>query len=65
MEVPEANLAAVELETEKMVVLGQVVAGVSVDDLKVGMEMELVLGTLYEDDENEYMVWKWQPAAQA
>lgn len=54
-------LAAVELETEKLVVLGQVVDGVGVDDLKVGMEMELVLGTLYEDDENEYVVWKWRP----
>jgi len=27
------------------------------------MEMQLVLGTLYEDDENEYVVWKWKPAA--
>ena len=32
------------------------------DDIEVGMEMQLVLGTLYEDDENEYMVWKWKPA---
>jgi uncharacterized OB-fold protein len=54
-------LAAVELETEKMVVLGQVVPGVSVDDLKVGMEMELVLGTLYSDDEHDYTIWKWRP----
>ena len=56
-------LAAVELETEKLVVLGQVVAGVGVDDLKVGMEMELVLGTLYSDDEHEYTMWKWRPVA--
>ena len=35
--------------------------GVSVDDLKVGMEVELVLDTLYEDDANEYVVWKWRP----
>ena len=27
----------------------------------VGTEVELVLDTLYEDDEHEYMVWKWQP----
>ena len=27
------------------------------------MEMELVLDTLFEDDENEYVVWKWRPAA--
>lgn len=58
-------LAAVELEAEKLVVLGQVVDGVGVDDLLIGMEMELVLGTLFEDDENEYVVWKWRPVASA
>ena len=56
-------VAAVELEPEQMVVLGQVVPGVGVEKLAAGMEMELVLGTLYEDDENEYLVWKWQPVA--
>ena len=56
-------IAAVELAHEQMVVLGQVVPGVGVEDLKAGMEMELVLDTLYEDDENEYTVWKWRPAA--
>jgi uncharacterized OB-fold protein len=55
-------IAAVELERERMVVLGQVVAGVSVTDLEVGMEMELVLDTLNEDAENEYVVYKWRPA---
>ena len=35
--------------------------GVGVDDLSVGTEVELVLDTLYEDDEHEYMVWKWRP----
>jgi hypothetical protein len=44
-----------------MVVMGQVVAGVGVDDLRVGTQVELVLDTLYEDDEHEYLVWKWQP----
>jgi uncharacterized OB-fold protein len=55
-------IAAVELEAEKMVVLGQVVPGVAARDLEVGQEMELVLGTLYEDDDSEYVVWKWKPA---
>lgn len=60
-------IAAVELEAEQMVVMGQVVAGVSVSDLRVGMEMELVLDTLHvEHDEDsgedvEVMVWKWAP----
>ena len=55
------TIAAVELAAEQMVILGQVVDGVSVDDLQVGMEVELVLDTLYEDDANEYVVWKWRP----
>ena len=25
------------------------------------MEVELVLGPLYEDDEHEYVVWQWAP----
>jgi uncharacterized OB-fold protein len=54
-------IAAVELPAEKMVVLGQVVDGVTTDDLEVGMEVEMVLGTLYEDDEHDYVVWKWKP----
>jgi uncharacterized OB-fold protein len=61
-------IAAVELEAERMVVMGQVVAGVGVDDLQVGMEMELVLDTLdvrtdEDGDEVEYVVWKWRPVA--
>ena len=37
------TIAAVELEKEKMIVLGQVVAGVNPSDLEAGMDMELVL----------------------
>lgn len=58
-------LAAVELEAEQMVVLGQVVSGVSVDDLEVGMPMELVLDVLDRDDDHEFMVWKWRPTGAA
>lgn len=56
------TIAAVELAKEKMVVLGQVVSGVELDQLEVGMEMDLVSDTLYTDDEREYVVWKWKPA---
>jgi uncharacterized OB-fold protein len=56
-------VAAVELEAEKMVVLGQVVRGVGPGDLEAGMEMELVIDTLFEDAEHEFRVWKWRPAA--
>ena len=56
-------IAAVELEDEKMVVLGQVAGGLTVDDLKVGMPMELVLEPLHETDEDIKVTWKWQPVA--
>jgi hypothetical protein len=46
-------------------VLGQVVEGVAVDQLKVGMRMELVLETLYADEQTEKLVWKWKPQAGA
>ena len=55
------TIAAVELEREKMIVLGQVVEGVNVSDLKAGMEMELVLAPLFEDETSVKMTWKWQP----
>ena len=46
-------IAAVELDREKMIVLGQVVAGIGVDALEVGMPMELVLETLYREGDTE------------
>lgn len=56
-------IAAVQLEKEQMVVLGQVVKGVDCEDLKVGMPMELVLETLHETDEDTKVTWKWKPAS--
>ncbi len=58
-------IAAVELDDEKMVVLGQVAAGTDASELKVGMHVELVLEKLFEDEESEYLVWKWKPVSQA
>jgi uncharacterized OB-fold protein len=57
------TVAAVELANEKMVVLGQVASDVDVADLKVGMQVELVAEKLYEDEESEYLIWKWKPLA--
>jgi uncharacterized OB-fold protein len=64
-------LAAVELTEERLVVLGQVVPGFSVEDLRVGMEVELVLGTLHgspvdgtdpnEGGSGDVVIWKWRP----
>ena len=55
------TIAAVELAEERMVVLGQVAAGVDPSTLKVGMQMELILETLFEDKDAEHIVWKWKP----
>ena len=57
------TIAAVELEQERMVVLGQCAAGVGPQDLEVGMDMELTVDVLYSDDDHDYTVWKWRPAA--
>lgn len=55
-------LAAVELATERLVVLGQVVKGVGAADLAVGQSVELVLETLFVEGGTEHVVWKWRPA---
>jgi uncharacterized OB-fold protein len=57
------SIAAVEIEKERMIVLGQVVTGVGVGALKIGMDMELVLEVLSEDDTTQKLVWKWKPVA--
>lgn len=44
-------VAAVELATEGIIVLGKVVEGTLAADLKVGMEMELATMPLYTDEE--------------
>lgn len=56
-------IAAVELEAEGLVVMGQVVAGVTVDDLRVGQPMELVVDVLFREGDTEHLVWKWKPVA--
>ena len=55
------TVAAVELAAERMVVLGQLAPGVDPTTLEIGMEMELVLDTLFEDEQAEHVVWKWRP----
>ncbi len=54
-------IAAVELADEQLVVLGQVADGYGVDDLAVGMPVELVVEELYRDGDREHVVWKWRP----
>jgi uncharacterized OB-fold protein len=59
------TVCAVELDVEQMVVLGQLATGADPTQLEVGMDMELVLGPLYEDDDHEYVVWQWAPTGAA
>jgi uncharacterized OB-fold protein len=54
-------IAAVQLEKERMIVLGQVIRGMGVEQLRVGMPVELVLEPLYRDVESEKLIWKWKP----
>ncbi|MCW7941198.1 benzoylsuccinyl-CoA thiolase [Streptomyces hygroscopicus] len=58
-------LIAVELEAERIVVLGQAVPGVTVADLAVGMEVEVVPGVLSEDTETIWTTWHWRPTGVA
>ena len=56
-------IAAVELDKEKMIVLGQIVEGVGVEGLSAGMEMELVMEPVpHDDDADGRLIWKWRPA---
>lgn len=57
-------IAAVELVEEGLVIMGTVVAGVTVDDLRVGQPMELVVDVLYSDDETDHLIWKWKPVSE-
>ena len=52
-------LAAVELEEEGIIVLGQVAHGILAKDLKVGMEMKLDVDRL---DNTDTTIYKWVPA---
>ena len=57
------TVVAVELPAEEMVVLGPLSPETDPATLHVGTEVELTLGTLYEDDDHEYVVWQWKPVA--
>jgi uncharacterized protein len=55
-------LAAVELATEGLIVLGQAAPGVRAEQLRVGMPMALELMVLHTDaDGVDHLVWAWRP----
>ena len=55
------TIAAVQLDKEQMIVLGQVVSGVAIEKLEIGMPVELVVETLHETEEDIRVTWKWRP----
>ncbi|BCM71552.1 MULTISPECIES: Zn-ribbon domain-containing OB-fold protein [Streptomyces] len=59
------TLIAVELAAERIVVLGQAAPGVTVADLTVGMEVEVVPGVLHGDAETTWTIWHWRPTGVA
>lgn len=56
-------LAAVELEDEGLVVLGQVADGYGVEDLRIGTAVELVVEPLDEHGDAPTLIWRWKPIA--
>jgi uncharacterized OB-fold protein len=50
----------VELDEGGLVILGQTTAGTTVEDLHVGARVELAVEPLFEDDDHEYLIWKWR-----
>lgn len=57
------TVVAVELVEERMVVLGPLAPSADPSMLTVGAEVELTLGTLFEDDDTEYVIWQWKIVA--
>ena len=55
-------LAAVELDADGLIVLGQMVAGCSTDTVEVGQPVELVIEPLFETDDTIQLVWRWRPS---
>jgi hypothetical protein len=58
-------IAAVSLEKEQIVILGQVADGFGVGDLHVGAPVELVVEPLERDGEQTKLVWRWRPISGA
>ena len=58
-------LAAVELDADGLIVLGQMVAGCTAEDMHVGQPVELVVEPLLETDDAVQLVWRWRPTREA
>lgn len=56
-------LAAVTLDQDGLVVMGQVTGDVSVESLPAGTPVELTTGIAYEDDDTAWLMWLWKPTS--
>ena len=54
------TVAAVELAEDRLVVLGQMAEGTDPEQLQVGTEVELVVGTLFSQDGVDHLMWRWR-----
>lgn len=54
-------IVAVELEKEKMVVLGRAIDGVDAKAIRVGDEVEVVLESGYQVEGVDQLIWKFRP----
>jgi uncharacterized OB-fold protein len=54
-------LAAVELDADGLIVLGQMVEGCDAETVQVGLPVELVVEPLLETDDAVQLVWRWKP----
>lgn len=54
-------IAAVELDAERLIVLGQVADGFGVGDLSVGTRVELVVEPLETLEDKTTLIWRWRP----
>ncbi len=55
------TVCAVELATEQIVILGPLATGSDASQLKIGMQMELVIGPLFVEDDVEHTMYQWAP----
>lgn len=44
-----------------MSIAGQLASGYTHEQIKTGMDMELVIEPLWTDEEGEHTEWKWKP----
>jgi uncharacterized protein len=54
-------IAAVELDAEKIIILGQVASAIPAAALRVGMPMRLAPGVLVSSEGVPERVWNWEP----